>query len=1599
MFPHLLRTFFVYSFLIFFSHFATAFEGIDTDSDGVFDTIDVDIDGDGLIEINNLQQLDFIRYNLAGTARNNGESDDANGCGNNDDILICHGYELAGDLDFDTNADGLMDVNDTYWNDGEGWVPIGTDDDDGAFVAVLDGNGFSIRNLYINRTSTAFVALFAFADGATIQNISLDGELMSISGNTKVAGFIASSETDNQITFNNCSVSGVISGKQVIGSLLGVVNNIVVSNCHSDVVINSTFALSAGLVGSSYANTLIQNSSFKGQVTNIGGNAAMGGLISEVVGNLNIENSFVMADISSDNSWVGGLVGYIWEGSSAKITNSFYMGVLSGDDSVGGLVGKVFDGTELTLTSSYSIATINANSNAGSLVGDIEGNSSVIDSHSFWDSNITTQTQTADNAGTGHSTNALQVPSNTDIYLTWSTDDWDFGSSNQYPALIINSNIYRDADDDGYWLFEDAFDDDASEYMDSDNDGVGDNTDAFPNDASEDSDSDSDGVGDNSDFYPNDATGSSANEDVDIDDDGLIEIYSLEQLNAIRYDLTGASLSGVTAGCAGNTDGSGCIGFELMNDLNFDTNADGLMDDSDIYWNSGKGWEPMGSSSKGFSATLEGNGFSILNLFINRSTTDYIGLFASVNASIIQNIHLSGELTSITGNNYVGAFSGFQAGSDPVFYKNCSIQGEIYGTRNVGGLQGYAKSAQVDRCNSDAIIQASENSAGGLLGLITWNSSIDNSFVLGSINGASAVGGLVGESSSDFLNLTINNSFSFADVSGSGSYVGGLLGESYGVNTITDSYSTGNISGNDAVGGLVGEQETGNVTIINSYARGTITSVSENEYDYGGLVGYVNGTVMSTDSYWDTTISNLFVTGSNQGTGLTTQQLIFETGSNNIYQNWSANNWDFGTSNQYPVLIIEANIYRDADRDGYWVFEDVFDDDATEYLDSDNDGVGDNEDLDDDNDGYSDLDEIDNGTDSLSANDTPADNDGDFISDLNDDDDDNDLVLDIHDAFPFDASETQDSDNDGIGDNVDNTPYPLIGELQFEFNQYFVSENAATLDIIIKRVEGTYGEISVDYELQDASAVASTDYVFNTGTLTFADGVESQSIQITILDDEFFEGDETFELKLSNMQSVWITIIENENAPENGVIKFEMSTLDVKENAGMINITLIREQGSEGVVSVDINSLDNNAIANDDYEVLSQTVEFAEGETEKTISFNILDDTEYEPTEQFSLLLSNVQGGAVLGQSELQIRILDDDVALSAGVINFVLTQMTVEETQGNFDIELTRTQGDSGSVYVDVEIWLADELIGVEKNVEFIDGESSRLVSFELEDNQVYEGDILYQVILNNVLSADLGNNTTIKLTIEDDELPPEFGVLSFSGTQYEVDESAGILVVSIIRTQGSTGEISVEVDYLSQQQTLVFADGETKQSLTIIINNNDIYEGDQNFSISLNNAKGGVIIIQDSVNVLVIEDENLPDSGQLQFSGNQYNVAEGDEVMTVTIVRVNGSYGVLHVQLQIGEQSSATLDEDYSLIIQDIHFEDGQIEYSFEIKIIENSVKENAKNIVLILVDEQNNELASSEVVIQDNEVTTTSGAVPIWLLLLFSLMSSSLMRLKAW
>jgi len=192
-------------------------------SNGVDDLgrVDYDLDNNGLIEINDLADLDEIRNNLDGKTLYGSNA----GCPSAEDGSInggCTGFELTQSLDFDSNANGQMDSGDTYWNESsrgisEGWLPIG--DSSAPFSTIFNGNGYTINNLVINRPGSSHVGLFAYTKDAIVENMAIAGPHSSIAGYRYVGALIGKAFGENQI--RNILITAQVTGHLSVGGLVG----------------------------------------------------------------------------------------------------------------------------------------------------------------------------------------------------------------------------------------------------------------------------------------------------------------------------------------------------------------------------------------------------------------------------------------------------------------------------------------------------------------------------------------------------------------------------------------------------------------------------------------------------------------------------------------------------------------------------------------------------------------------------------------------------------------------------------------------------------------------------------------------------------------------------------------------------------------------------------------------------------------------------------------------------------------------------------------------------------------------------------------------------------------------------------------------------------------------------------------------------------------------------------------------------------------------------------------------------------------------------------------------------------------------------------
>ena len=422
--------------------------------------------------------------------------------------------------------------------------------------------------------------------------------------------------------------------------------------------------------------------------------------------------------------------------------------------------------------------------------------------------------------------------------------------------------------------------------------------------------------------------------DYDADNDGLIDVASLAQLDALRYDLNGDGLvdgatwmpyySAYPMGALGmGCPSDGCTGYELTADLDFDTDDDGDVDSDDDYWNGGAGWDPIGEADAPFTADFKGNRRTVSNLFIDRDTEDEVGLFGAIDRSRISGVSLIGA--KVTGRDAVGSLLGDGVYGSVV---DNHATGQVSGQDEVGGLVGrtwgtvWYSSAAVNVTGNDAV--------GGLVGHQILNYTIA-SYATGNVSGMDAVGGLVGAVSDVFQ--VIEASYATGNVSGSGSRLtdsdsGFIICDLVGGFTTSGPAETTTSTGG-GVGGLVGSS-CGYIQV--SYATGAVSGTAA----VGGLVGsgrFARG----QSSYWDLETSGVRVgvgedddndNGVIDGTerlrlgvgGKTTTELQVPTDYTGIYEAWNVelgdspfgdgepdDPWDFGTTAQYPVLSLDLN--------------------------------------------------------------------------------------------------------------------------------------------------------------------------------------------------------------------------------------------------------------------------------------------------------------------------------------------------------------------------------------------------------------------------------------------------------------------------------------------------------------------------------------------------------------------------------------------------------------------------------------------------------------------------------------------------------------------
>jgi len=212
--------------------------------------------------------------------------------------------------------------------------------------------------------------------------------------------------------------------------------------------------------------------------------------------------------------------------------------------------------------------------------------------------------------------------------------------------------------------------------------------------------------------------------------------------------------------------------------------------------------------------------------------------------------------------------------------------------------------------------------------------------------------------------------------------------------------------------------------------------------------------------------------------------------------------------------------------------------------------------------------------------------------------------------------------------------------------------------------------VTVDFATVPGTATTPSDYQSASGTLTFTTGQTTKTIGVTIKGDTSFEPDETFTVSLTNPANAVISkgqgtgTILNDDV-QGGLISFSPGAYSVSENTNFVILTVNRTNDTSGAATVDYATDDTGApavcsntstvlaSARCDFTTAMGTLRFAAGETQKTFTVLVNRDSFAESSEQFTVNLSNLTGGAAFATpSSAIVTITNSPEAASGNLID-----------------------------------------------------------------------------------------------------------------------------------------------------------------------------------------------------------------------------------------------------------------------------------------------------------------------------------------------------------
>ena len=313
--------------------------------------------------------------------------------------------------------------------------------------------------------------------------------------------------------------------------------------------------------------------------------------------------------------------------------------------------------------------------------------------------------------------------------------------------------------------------------------------------------------------------------------------------------------------------------------------------------------------------------------------------------------------------------------------------------------------------------------------------------------------------------------------------------------------------------------------------------------------------------------------------------------------------------------------------------------------------------------------------------------------------------------------------------------------------------------------------------------------------------------------------------------------------------------------------------------------------------------------------------------DRFKIFSTSLLLGVLLSLSgcgaDTQVTCSTEPHCFGLATLQFGSDNASVPESAGTVQLTVNRTGGTSGAVSVSYATANGTAVAGTDYTassgtLSWAAGDSTaKTISVPVIDEQLTSGSKTFGVTLSAPTGgAALGTPSTATVTITDNDVVP--GTIQLSASGYSTSESAGTVTLTVNRTGGTSGAVSVSyatsngtavagTDYTAASGTLSWAAGDnTAKTISVPVTDEHLTSGSKTFGVTLSAATGGATLGTPSTATVTITDNDVV-PGTIQLSASSYSTSESAGTVTLQVNRTGGTSGAVSVSYATSNGTAA--------------------------------------------------------------------------------------------